>query len=186
MTAALKELLADERIWTIAARVAVHDGESLHYAVTDEGHVEISLITLRHAVPIRAILRGGADDGNGLWSIPSVGTEVMVSFDDGEFEGDAYAVSAHGEKPDGVPLDPDKVFLIGPTVEVRSVDGAAQSLAFQEKLNALEDKVNSLIAKYNAHTHILAIVGTTGTAAVTATTETTIASSTGTDVLKGE
>lgn len=191
MTAALKELMRDERIWAIAARVANHKGESIHYEITDEGHVAISVVTLRHGIEIKALLKGGDDSGNGLWKIPSVGTEVIVNFDDGEFEGDAYAVSAHGEKPDGIPLDPDKVFLVGPTVEVRSVNGTAQSLAFQNKLNDLENKVNSLIGKFNGHTHVLTVLaasgsGATGTAATPANVETTIPSSTGTDVLKGE
>lgn len=186
MTAALKEQLSDERIWVIAARVVVPKGESQHYFVTEEGHIAIYVETLRHGVTLPVLLKTGDDSGSGLWKIPSVGTEVMVNFDDGQFEGDAYATSVHGEKPDGIPLDPNKVFLIGPTVEIRSVNGTAKSLAFQDKLNALENKVNSLVTKFNAHTHVLAIVGTTGTAAIPATPETPITNSTGTEVVKGE
>lgn len=184
MTAALKEHLADERIWVIAARVVVPKGETQHYFVTDEGHIAIYVETLRHGTTIAAILKTGDDSGNGLWKIPSVGTEVMVNFDDGQFEGDAYLTSVHGEKPDGIPLDPSKVFLIGGTVEVRSVNGTAQSLAFQAKLNALESKVNSLIANYNGHLHVIS--GAPPVTSVTEALETPIDPSTGTEVLKGE
>lgn len=186
---ATRDLLRDERIWTMAARVAPHDGQTDHFEYTDEGHIMVSVRTLRHDIPLWAIYRGGDDAGTGVWYIPSLGSEVMLNFDGGEFEGDAYIVAVIGEAPTGLVVD--KVYVLGPEVQVRSVGGTAQSLAFQEKLNALEDKVNSLITKHNSHTHILAIAaaagaGGTGTAAITTTTETAIDSSTGTSVIKGE
>lgn len=184
MTAALKEHLADERIWCIAARVVVPKGETLHYEVTAEGHISVHVETLRHGVQLPALLRAGDDSGAGLWRIPSVGTEVIINFDDGQFEGDAYIVSVNGKKPAGVPLDATKVYLIGPNVEIRSVNGTAKKLAFEDDLNALENKVNSLIGKYNIHLH--AISGSPPVTSATVTTETAILGSSGTNVVKGE
>lgn len=158
MTAALKELLDSERIWCIAARVAVHDGEDEHFGLSEEGHVELSVVTLRHGVEIKAFLKGGDDDGSGIWFIPSVGTEVIVNFDDGEFEGDAYVVAIVGEKPGGINLQPGKMFVIGDSVEIRSANGTAI------KLPTLAD-VQAMVNVYNLHTHPDPASGFTGTPA---------------------
>ncbi len=53
-----------------------------------------------------------------------------------------------------------------------SLGGLAKIAALTQKLNNLENLLNGLIAKYNAHTHILALTTGTGTAAPTITNET--------------
>jgi hypothetical protein len=116
----MKELLSDERIWTIAARVEKHKNDSEHYEMTDEGHMVVSVITLRHGVPIKAILNGGGNNGHGVWFIPPIGTEVVVNFDDGQFEGDAYIVGIHGHAPSA--LEPGKVLIRGDVVNLCDAD----------------------------------------------------------------
>ncbi len=114
----LKQLIGEgDKVWCLAARVEVHTGQSLHYEKTAEGAMMISVQTLRHDVEIWALLKGGAV-GIGMWFIPPVGTEVLISFDDGEFEGDAYIVGIHGHSPDD--LTPDKILIIGETVNVQA------------------------------------------------------------------
>jgi hypothetical protein len=177
---ALRDLLDEDKIWCLAARVALHDGRTQHYEVSEEGAMTVSVRTHRGDVQIDALLKGG-----GFWRIPPIGAEVMLCFDDGEFEGDAYIVATSEDSPDG--LAPDKIFILADsTVEARSASGAAVSLAKQSSVTALENKLNSFITKFGAHTHILALTAGTGTAAVPANPETPIDSSTGTTVLRGE
>ena len=181
---AMKELMGDDRVWAMAARVALHDGETSHFDVSDEGHIMLSVRTLRHDAPVTALLKGGDDNGAGVWFVPAIGTEVIINFDDGMYEGDAYVVAIVGEKPGTLDVQPGVLYLVNDTIEARSVGGVAQSLAFQTKLNALESKVNSLIAKHNTHVHVIS--GAPPVTAVTAVLETVILSSTGTQVFKGE
>lgn len=104
----------------MAARVALHDGDDEHFFFTDEGHIAISVITLRHGIPVTALLCGGADNGHGVWFIPPIGTEVIINFDDGELEGDAYLVAIHGHAPSN--LVPGKVFIRGDVVNLCDAD----------------------------------------------------------------
>lgn len=115
---ALKQLIGEgDKVWCLAARVEVHDGEEDHYDVTAEGAMMISVKTLRHDVPVWALLKGGGV-GIGVWYIPPVGTEVLLGFDDGEFEGDAYIAGIHGHSPEG--LVPDTILVIGDIVNVQA------------------------------------------------------------------
>jgi len=174
---ALQEHLRDERIWCIAAIVALHKGESQHYHFEKNGQMSISVRTLRHDVSIHAFLKGGGT-GIGTWFIPPIGTEVIVEFDDGNFEGDAYITGIHGNAPTN--LEPGKVFVLGDHVEIRSPDGTAKKLAFQEDLNTLENA-------YNGHTHTVSTTGSpTAHTGTTAPTTASVTNSSGTDVVKGE
>jgi type VI secretion system (T6SS) baseplate-like injector VgrG len=92
--AGLRDMLRDERVWCVLARVAVHEGESTHFEVNDDGDLEVTVLTHQHEVAIRALLGAGvAGKGRGTWAVPDVGTEVMLAFADGEFEGDAVVVA---------------------------------------------------------------------------------------------
>lgn len=173
---AMRELFKDDKIWCLAARVALHDGETVHYEVTPEGAMSVSVRTHMHDVQINALLKGG-----GIWYIPDVGTEVMIAFDNGEFEGDAYIMNPYGDSPAG--LAPGKLFLLADIIEARSADGTAIKLPTWADFNALQDKVNAFILKYNSHTHVAPVVGTT---AVTPAVETIVAPPTGTTKMKAE
>ncbi len=184
---ALRDMTKDDRMWCIAARVALHDdNDGDHYAISSSGQLLVSVKTLQHSIPIWAICSGGDKVKNGVWTVPALGTEVIIQCDDGDLEGDCFLVGLLGVAPSG--LEPGKTLVLGDdAVEARSPGGSAQSLAFQAKLNALENKVNSLIAKYNIHTHTGGSVsGGAVTTIATLTLETVIQTSTGTEILKGE
>lgn len=178
----MRDLLSSDLVPAVKARVEVHEGNAEHYYVDDEGNLIITVRTMNHSVPIDCHFGSGSDIG--VWFIPPVGTEVLVVFDNGDFEGDATIAAVFGASPNG--LAPGTVLVLGSNVEVRTLNGTAQSLAFQSKLNDLETKHNELVAAHNGHVHILSIVGTTGTAATPVLTASTVTPSTGTDVLKAQ
>lgn len=167
---ATRDLLKDERIPAVAAHVAVHDGESKHWELSDEGQMLVSVVTNNHGVEIWAILRGGGFDGHGVWSIPAVGTEVVLGFDNGEFEGDVWVVGVHGKPPSG--FDDTKTLVIDDAVEIRSVNGAAQVLATKADVDALANFVQTMTMPVSGAT-----AGPTAGVVPTAT---------GTQVLKAE
>lgn len=187
----VKAALTDERVAAVAARVARHEGESSHYRVNDEGDLVVSVLTLQHEVPIEAnlgALVGGG--GKGVWQIPDVGVEVMVAFDDGAFEGEAYVVGYYpsGSSPGG--LAPGKIFILGNNVEIRSTGGSAQAVAYKADVEDVISKLNSLISLFNAHTHLHGpyspIGGPAVPTAVPASLATPALPSDGTSVLKAE
>ncbi len=96
---ATRDLLDNERVAAINARVAIHDDRTTHWRVGDEGQILVTVLSHQHEVPIEAIWGGGSLDGRGLWYIPDVGTEVMVTFANDEFEGDAYIARCYGDSP---------------------------------------------------------------------------------------
>lgn len=142
---ATRDMLAGEAgVMCFAATVQIHDGETQHWEVTDEGAMSVSVVTHQHAVPIDALLKGGGNDGKGVWFIPSVGTEVLIAFENGDFEGDAYIVGVFGHSPAG--LQPGTILVLGDNIEIRSVGGTAQPLAFKSDVEAVD-------AKYDGHIH---------------------------------
>lgn len=152
---ATRDLLAGEAgIMCLAATVQVHDGETQHWEVSDEGAMVVSVVTHQHAVPIDALLKGGGNDGKGVWFIPSVGTEVLIAFENGDFEGDAYIVGIFGHSPAG--LQPGTILVLGDNIEVRSVGGTARALAFKSDVEAVDNK-------YANHLHANALSGPTST-----------------------
>lgn len=136
MTPSARKAFEDGREWFVRGVVALHEGETSHYAVMAEGHIMVSVISTRHHQEIWAILRGGDDDGAGVWHIPSIGTEVLIGFDCGDFEGDAYVVAVVG-RVGAIPVAPGVIVVVGPTqvivqspdVEIRAEGGVAASLA---------------------------------------------------------
>jgi hypothetical protein len=59
------------------------------------------------------------------------------------------------------------------TLNDGSLGGLVEVAALVTRLNNAENMVNDLAAKFNGHTHILALSAGTGTAAATVTQETT-------------
>ena len=115
---AVRDKLRDERIWCMAALVALHDDagpDDEHFAYEENGQISISLRTLKHDIPIRAYLSGGTANV-GVWFIPPIGTEVVVNFDNGEFEGDGYIVGVHGTPPTN--LQAGQVLIRGTKVNI--------------------------------------------------------------------
>lgn len=135
---ATRDLLSPDQVWTVAARVAKHDGQTVFHRIGDEGQMILSVRTHSHDVQIDAIMKGGSSDGSGIWIIPSEGTEVLIAFDNGEFEGDAYLVGVYGDSPVG--LIPGRTLVIGDEIEIRSVNGTANRLALLSDVQSVDDK----------------------------------------------
>lgn len=180
----LRELVKDDRIHVVAAVVAVLVGETAHYYVNTEGDVVVSCLVHQAGTPIWANLSAlvGAR-GQGVWVIPDPGVEVMLGFDHGDFEGEAYLLACFpsGRSPAG--LAPGKVFVIGMSVEVRSSSGTAAAVATKADVQAVVDYLKKQFDSTSGHTHsgngappTEATTGSSGSAP----------SPTGTTVLKAE
>ncbi len=129
---------ARDLVQAAICRVEVHEGESSHFEVTEEGYVVMSLVTHQHGVPCKGVLRGGP-----AWEIPQVGTEGVVladGFSDDGFEGELWFLP-FAKGPAG--LAPGVVFVLGSTVEVRDAGGVAEALATKEDLDALADWIST-------------------------------------------
>jgi len=184
----LRDMLRDDRVWVIGAVVALHEGESLHYAVNEDGDMQVTLLTHQHQVPITAILGGLGGAGRGVWFIPELGTEVLVHFPDGDFQGDATVVGLMPTRSTPAGLVPGKVFVIGTEVQIRDA-GAAAAVAFKSDVQALRDYVDNQFSSVNGHVHaVVAGVTTTITTVATPGTTPTVPAPnpTGTTVLKAQ
>lgn len=165
--AALRDLLnTEDKIYCLAARVGLHDGETVHYRVTAEGAMQVDVLTHRHSIQVSALMKGG-----GFWRIPPIGAEVMLCFDDGEFEGDAYLVSPHEDAPTGLVIG--KTFVLDDTVEIRSADGTATKLPTWADFAALVNFIQAMTLPVSGATAGPPAPGTVPTGS-------------GTNVLKGE
>jgi hypothetical protein len=122
---ATRDLLDEQRLWTVAARIAKHDGETEFWRLTDEGAISVSVVTLQHSIPTWALLKGGDNAGNGLWAIPNEGTEVVVACENGDIENDAYVVGFLGHAIGDVAAN--KTILVGNEVIVRTT-GSSESV----------------------------------------------------------
>jgi hypothetical protein len=149
----LRDHLRDERVWCVAARVALHDGDSSHFDTAKNGQLIISVRTLRNDVPIWAMMNGGDVDGKGLWKIPAIGTEVMIGFDDGMFEGDAYIMGFMGKPP--TDLAEGETIIADDTVYIGQKIGAESIIKAETFFNALDIMLAA----------IATAVGTSGTPA---------------------
>lgn len=152
--AALRKAVMDDRIHVCAAVVDLHDGETLHYFVNDEGDLVVSCRTLKNDIQVNANL--GAllgTNGRGVWYIPDVGTEVMLAFDNGDFEGEAYIIGSFpsGTTPEN--LAPGRIFIQGMEVVVRSPNGTANKLPTLEDLQGVVTYLQKQFDTVAGHTH---------------------------------
>ncbi len=146
MTASLKKLLEDERIPAVAAIVrAPADGSDYWSLVgpSDARQLLIHVVTKGHRTPIWCHAQGGGRRGRGCWSIPDVGTEVLVSFDNGQFEGDAFIVGEFGRLSDSI--DASTTLILDSTVEIKSVGGTAVKLPTIADMDALKNAISNAI-----------------------------------------
>lgn len=111
----------------------------------------------------------GIDDG--MLLIPTIGSTVIVGY------------STFNQAYVALFSELDKVLVIVGESAVSITDGKIQFndgqlggmvkiIELTKKLNNLENLLNDLIAKYNAHTHVLTLSSGSGTAAATVSTET--------------
>lgn len=199
-----RDLYADDRVWFVAAVVALHDGESSHYETMEEGHLMVSVLAQKSHQKIWAMLRCGDDDGDGVWHIPSVGTEVLLGFDQGHFEGNAYVAAVVG-RVGNVPVSPGVIVIRG-NVQVLAQSGAIVTIEAPEVQINAESSVTvtsptvtvkdaglavslaklvelaAFVTGFNAHTHS----GVTAGAGFTGVPVTPLAAPVGTTVLTAE
>ena len=151
----IRALLKDDRVHVAGGVVAVLDGDTSHYYVNEEGDVIVSCLMHQGGGPRRANMAAlvGAR-GQGVWVIPDPGVEVMIGFDQGDEEGEAYLIACFpsGRSPAG--LVPGKVFVIGMEIEARSANGTALQLAYKSDVEAVD-------AKYANHIHLDSVGGAT-------------------------
>lgn len=182
----MRDLLKDERVGLVKGRVETHEGEPSHFEITAEGHVSLQCKSQIHGVPITAIMPGGSDDGSGTWAIPAPGTEVLLGFDDGDFEGDAFVVQVFGNAPPAVAAT--KVFIQGTDVRVQAPGGTAVSLATKADLQADVDYLKNQFHATLGHVHVVAGAATTTITEGTGGpgTSGTAPSPSGTSILRGQ
>jgi hypothetical protein len=177
MSGNLKKLLKDDRIPAIAAIVKAPDDGGDHWShVGKDGarQLLIRVIGKTSHTPIWAHACGGYRGGRGIWQIPDIGTEVLVSFDNGDLEGDAFIVAEFGRA--NVDITADTLLLLDQLIEARSVGGTANSVATKADLQTLKDAITNAI-----------VVGLDGGASLKATILTALATwPIGTTVFKAE
>lgn len=125
-----------------------------------------------------------ADVEDGILLIPSVDSTVIVSYSTYNqpyislFSKLEKVLLVAGENNASVQIDEDGLLLEIADTKLLISDGLTQFndgslgglvkvINLTQKLNNLENKVNSLLSAYNAHTHILTLSTGTGTAAPT-------------------
>jgi hypothetical protein len=109
--AGIRDMLADDRVWCVLGTVALHDGETEHYEVNEDGDIQVTVVAHQHGTPITAILGGAFGSAAGAWVIPAAGDEVLVCFADGEFEGDAVVVAVTTSRSAPAGLAPGTVLV---------------------------------------------------------------------------
>jgi uncharacterized protein involved in type VI secretion and phage assembly len=150
----IRDYFAPDITPCVGAVVAVHEGESTHWRVNDDGDLEVDVVTHQHAVPVTAVmgaLVGGA--GKGVWMIPPLGTEVLVAFMEGDYEGDACVVGVlpTGQTPSG--LTEGRVLVIGTEVLVHDGNGGAVPLAKKADVDAVKAFLDRQFDPAAGHTH---------------------------------
>lgn len=102
---------------------------------------------------------------DGILLLPAVGSTIKAAFSDFN---SPFAVQYS---------ELEKIVLRG-----GDLGGMVKVIELTDALNLVERKLNDLITKYNSHIHILTLSAGTGTAAVTATTETPVTETTRADI----
>lgn len=187
-----EKLFKDRRSWTVLARVEAHDGEATHceFVNNDDGTkaVFVDVVSMPSNIEMSCRL---SQDG-GLWRIPPIGTEVIVSIPDGQIDWTPTIVAISGKQPDG--LSPTAAILVvdpGMTVLVHDGTAAdAKKLPTWADFNALRDWVEAQFAATGGHTHVVSGAVTTTIAAVAAPAPSVptvaVPTPTGTSVLKAK
>lgn len=168
-----KAAVRDDRRWCDIGVVTVLDGDDKHYQILKDNAgnavdvlVGVKLGHTGELFPCRLgnfVGRAGAG-GFGLWTIPPVGTEVIVAIPTGEFEADAVIVGQCSSGTVPAALDEDTVVLRAPKgVKIIVADsGSKVSIGvdggtFQPAVlgNDMEARLSALESKYNGHVHVL-------------------------------
>lgn len=162
----LANAIRDKRVWIDVGVVRLFDGESKHYEIDGEDLlVDVELGA--EAMPLfcrMASTMGGM--GRGVWSIPPIGTEVVVAVPIGDLDADPVIVGVlpSGALPEG--LDEQTIVITSPKVRIEA-SGGDVTLASSSDVrlgtldaahpaprgDAIQATLNALIALFNAHVH---------------------------------
>lgn len=117
----IREALGDPRAWVKLGIVTKFEGETSHYELDGQDLlVDVELMPER--IPV--LCRMGSPVGGqyfGVWSVPPVGTEVMVVVPDGDLEADPVIVSclSTGQLPQGAAtLDEQTIVISGNGIKI--------------------------------------------------------------------
>jgi len=149
MTANLAKIFSDsdESVPAVAAIVRKPTSGENHWDVVD-GCLLIHCVTKGHQQPLWAHASGATRLGRGLLQIPDLGTEVLISFDMGLFEGDAFIVGLFGRSvSDG--LAENVTLLLDDKVRIKSVGGTSVPLGTLPDLQALRDVFTNWVVAPN-------------------------------------
>jgi hypothetical protein len=138
----IKKLTESDMVPAAAAVVQKPIDGSSFWSVTD-GNLLIHCVTKGSHQPLWCHQRGGSRLGRGVWWIPDLGTEVLISFDEGQFEGDAFIVGEFGRAPSGIAEN--TTLILDNSVELRSVGGVAEKMVKGETYRTNEDQLLSAI-----------------------------------------
>lgn len=164
-TASIRKFFADDGIHTMAGTVVRPDGEDSHFFVNDEKNVVVHVQTNHHA----AIVQANLSNGPGVWSIPDVGTEVLIASDMGNYEGELYVVGHYGttnvsnaEAPTGLSSQQHNVFVTGDinlivgagsTIRLASSISSGEALALQAEMHNMWQFLKNQFDGLTGHTH---------------------------------
>lgn len=131
----LRHVLKDNRQWITLAVVVVPEGESSHFElVEDEGQVVDILVDVE-TVPDGADLTcrlGGGAVAQGIYTVPSVGDEVVVAVPSGSiaFSPTIIALLSSGEvpNPSGQGPAPGRTLVLNGEVLVHDGTGSTDNL----------------------------------------------------------
>jgi hypothetical protein len=163
MTANLRKYLADDEIHTIAARVEQPEDGSPHFYVNDENNVIIHARTLHHDIPVEA----NWSMPPGQWSVPEIGTEVLLASDFGKFEGELYVTGHYSSTKTQIPLnlspqsyhvvvtgDAEVVVGAGSKIKLRSSDVTEKTMkgeTYRSAEDVLLTALNTMLIALNAY-----------------------------------
>ena len=180
----LRELLRDRRQWVAIGIVTVPEGASSHFEITDTDIlVDVVLQPTLHDVTCRV--------GAGLWVVPAVGEEVVVTFPEGamDFMPTIQGILSTGTVPASAgggaqPPTPTRIAIVRPEVVVHDGPGGAAALPTLADYEAMRSKLNDLISKFNALT--LPVSGATAGPTPPIQQETVLGAPAGTTVFKAK
>lgn len=168
------------KMWCAIAIVEAPQGEPHFEVLADDVHVEV--VTQPSLIPLTCRLAAG------VWRIPDVGEEVVVLIPEGEiaFMPILIDVLSSGSVPTTQGPALSASVIARPQVLIHDGTGGANPLPTLASLQAAIDKLNALMDKYLAHTHLGVTAGTATSGIPSDVTITHAGNAVGTTVLEAK
>jgi hypothetical protein len=151
----LKHALRDQRVWCSVGTVIKPDGAAQHYTLITAAGGELADITVDvelqpSLADVTCRLAGGLGTaGAGIWSIPSVGDEVLVMIPEGEvaFMPSIVAILSSRSIPNGGSQGPatDRTIIVNQKVLVHDGAGGAAPLPTLDEVTAITSFLSDLV-----------------------------------------